>query len=299
MVSVPLAMILRVRQDFPNWPPGWRDAAAVRLRPAPFPLLTWREPILKQGLTRTSTGPGSHGDRTLAEQGERRPVVKMIVNRPQEETEAQLRCLLEDRILVLDGAMGTMVQALNLTESDARGRRFADHPVDLQNFVDILSLTQPDAVTEIHGKYLDAGADIITTNTFGSSPVGMEEFRLPPETMREINAAAVECARRAVEICCRRQPGRPRFIAGSIGPTAKQTAISTQVDDPGYRGATFDQMAASYYQQVAALVEVRCRSAPAGDGHRHAQSEGLPVCDSAVFRRGGASRAGDGVDHLQ
>ena len=138
----------------------------------------------------------------------------MIVNRPQQETEAQLRCLLEDRILVLDGAMGTMVQALNLTESDTRGRRFASHPVDLQNFVDILSLTQPDAVTEIHGKYLDAGADIITTNTFGSSPVGMEEFRLPPETMREINAAAVECARRA------EQPG------GAFPPARSQPAAA-------------------------------------------------------------------------
>ncbi len=179
----------------------------------------------------------------------------MIVHSSQETSEARLRSLLDERILVLDGAMGTMVQALRLDEAATRAERFADHSVDLQNFVDILSLTQPDAVTEIHRRYLEAGADIVTTNTFGASPVGMEEFRLPPDVMREINLAAVACARRAVEIVQRQTPDRPCFVAGSIGPTAKQTAISTHVEDAGHRGATFDQMAASYYEQVAVLVE--------------------------------------------
>ena len=123
----------------------------------------------------------------------------MILRSSVSQTEQTLRELLQDRILVLDGAMGTMVQALKLEEADVRGTRFKHHPVDLLNFVDVLCLTQPDAVTEIHGKYLQAGADIVTTNTFGASPVGMEEFRLDPETVKEINQAAVRCARRAAE----------------------------------------------------------------------------------------------------
>ncbi|MCA9149766.1 MAG: methionine synthase, partial [Planctomycetales bacterium] len=163
--------------------------------------------------------------------------------------------LLEERILILDGAMGTMIQGLQVTEEMARGKRFANHHIDLQNFVDILCLTQPDAISGIHLKYLQAGADIVTTNTFGSSPVGMEEFRLPPEVMREINLAAVRCAKAACEEMERLDPSRPRFVAGSIGPTAKQTSISTDVSDAAYRNATFDQMAQSYYEQAAALIE--------------------------------------------
>ena len=171
------------------------------------------------------------------------------------DVDAILRSLLEDRILILDGAMGTMVQALKLTEQDVRGERLAEHPVDLQNFVDILCLTRPRDVVDIHRKYLLAGADIVTTNTFGASPVGMAEFHLANEYVREINTAAVKCAREAAESVETQQPDRPRFVAGSIGPTTKQTAISTDVEDPGFRGATFEQMSASYYQQVAALVE--------------------------------------------
>ncbi len=166
-----------------------------------------------------------------------------------------LESLLADRILVLDGAMGTQVQALGLDERAVRGERFAAHHKDLRNFVDILCLTHPAAVTDIHRHYLEAGADIVETNTFGASPVGMEEFGLPQELVREINAAAAACARRAVDEFNDRTPDRPRFVAGSIGPTTKQTAISTRVDDPSYRGVTFDEMAESYYQQVAALVE--------------------------------------------
>ncbi|MDG2380082.1 MAG: methionine synthase [Pirellulaceae bacterium] len=177
----------------------------------------------------------------------------MILRSSVSQTEQNLRELLQDRILVLDGAMGTMVQALHLEEADVRGERFKNHPVDLLNFVDVLCLTQPDAVTEIHGKYLQAGADIVTTNTFGASPVGVEEFRLDPETVKDINQAAVDCARRATERFS--TADRPRFVAGSIGPTTKQTAISTDVEDPGFRGATFDQMEASYFDQVKSLVE--------------------------------------------
>ena len=163
--------------------------------------------------------------------------------------------LLSQRILVLDGAMGTMVQALHLDEAAVRGERFANHTKDLARFTDILCLTHPAEIAEIHRKYLDAGADIVETNTFGASPIGMEEFDLPVELVREINYAAVDCARKAVEQFNEKTPDKPRFVAGSIGPTTKQMAISTSTDDPSHRDVVFDQMVDSYYQQVAALVE--------------------------------------------
>jgi 5-methyltetrahydrofolate--homocysteine methyltransferase len=171
------------------------------------------------------------------------------------DTTTRLESLLEERILILDGAMGTQIQALALDERAVRGERFADHDKDLKNFADILCLTRPAEITAIHRRYLEAGADIIETNTFGASPVGMEEFGLPLTLVREINAAAVACARAACDEIMAKTPGRPRFVAGSIGPTTRQTAISTRVDDPAYRSTTFDEMVQSYYAQVEALVE--------------------------------------------
>ena len=171
------------------------------------------------------------------------------------QTEQLLRQQLEQRILVLDGAMGTMVQALELDDSSVRGDRFADHPRDLSRLVDILCLTHPDEVTQIHREYLEAGADIVETNTFGASAIGMAEFGLPAELVREINFAAVQCVRQAVDEFNERTPDKPRFVAGSIGPTTKQMAISTAVDDASHRAVTFDQMVQSYGEQVAALVE--------------------------------------------
>jgi 5-methyltetrahydrofolate--homocysteine methyltransferase len=167
----------------------------------------------------------------------------------------QLETLLAERILLLDGAMGTQIQALGLDEQAVRGERFAGHHKDLKNFADILCLTHPAEVTAIHRRYLEAGADIVETNTFGASPVGMEEFELPVELVRDINAAAVKAARVACDEYRDITPDRPRFVAGSIGPTTKQTAISTKVDDASFRGVTFDEMENSYYQQVEALVE--------------------------------------------
>src|SRR3954470_15797622 len=151
--------------------------------------------------------------------------------------------------------MGTQIQALGFDEAAVRSDRFAGHHKDLKNFADILCLTHPQEVADIHRRYLAAGADIVETNTFGASPIGMEEFDLPNELVRDINAAAVKVARQACDEFTDRTPDRPRFIAGSIGPTTKQTAISTKVEDASYRAVTFDQMADSYYQQVAALVE--------------------------------------------
>ena len=163
--------------------------------------------------------------------------------------------LLAQKILILDGAMGTMVFALGLDEAGMRGERFANHHKDLKNYVDILSLTHPDKLVEIHRRYLEAGADIIQTNTFQSSPVGMREFDLPSELVRELNLSAVACAREAVDEFNIHFPDKPRFVAGSIGPTAKTASMSPKVEDPGYRNVTFDQQAESYYEQVAALVE--------------------------------------------
>ena len=167
----------------------------------------------------------------------------------------RLLSLLAERILLLDGAMGTMLQRYNLTEDDVRGERFRGHHKDLVRFSDILCLTHPDKITDIHRQYLAAGADIVETNTFGASFVGMEEFELPRDLVREINTAAVNCARRAADEWNERTPHKPRFVAGSIGPTARQMAISTRVDDPAWRGTTFDAMVDSYYEQAAALVE--------------------------------------------
>lgn len=178
----------------------------------------------------------------------------MLQNAVRDCTE-ELQALMDERILILDGAMGTQLQALKLEEADVRGERFADHDKDVQNFADLLCVTRADDITDVHRRYLLAGADIVETNSFGASTVGMEEFNMPPEMVVEINAAAVACARRACEDVMEQTPDRPRFVAGSIGPTTKQTAISTKVDDPAYRGTTFDEMEGSYYAQVAALVE--------------------------------------------
>ncbi|QEF97793.1 Methionine synthase [Stieleria maiorica] len=164
-----------------------------------------------------------------------------------------LEHLIREKILLLDGAMGTMIQRLGLSEADVRGERFAQHHRDLKNFSDILCLTQPDAITRIHRAYLEAGSDIVETNTFGASPIGMVEFDLPLELVDEINRAAVQCARKAVEEWNERTPDKPRFVAGSIGPTTKQLAISTE-DDPAHRGASFPQLVDSYRAQVESLV---------------------------------------------
>jgi 5-methyltetrahydrofolate--homocysteine methyltransferase len=168
-------------------------------------------------------------------------------------TTSSLEHLVRERILLLDGAMGTMIQRLALSEADVRGERFANHHKDLKNFSDILCLTHPEKITDIHRAYYAAGSDIVETNSFGASPVGMVEFDLPLELVDEINHAAVACARKAADEWTERTPDRPRFVAGSIGPTTKQLAISTE-SDPAHRGATFEQMVDSYRAQVDSLV---------------------------------------------
>ncbi len=166
-----------------------------------------------------------------------------------------LAARLETDILVLDGAMGSMIFSLGLTEEEVRGEQFKDWPHDLKNCTDVFGLTHPEKITELHRRYLEAGADIIETNTFQASPVGLSDFDFPDDVVRQINMAGVANARRAADEFTALTPDKPRFVAGSIGPTSKQTAISTNVEDASYRNTDFAEMEASYYVQVAALVE--------------------------------------------
>jgi 5-methyltetrahydrofolate--homocysteine methyltransferase len=165
-----------------------------------------------------------------------------------------LQQLLNQRILVLDGAMGTMIQELKLDEADFRGSEFANHPHDLKGCNDLLCLTQPQAIEDVHRKYLEAGADIIETNSFNSNSFSMGNYGLEGH-IREINFAAAACARRAADWMMAQTPDRPRFVAGSIGPTDRTASMSRKVDDPGYRNVTFDQLVAAYTDQVSALIE--------------------------------------------
>ncbi len=167
---------------------------------------------------------------------------------------SRLEEILAERIVVLDGAMGSMIYAHEPTEEDYRGARFASHPIHLKNCTEVLVLSQPKMIEEIHRAYLEAGADIIETDTFNNNPLSLEEFGLE-EHVVELNRRAVEIARRAADDYTRRDPGKPRFVAGSIGPTKKQLSMGIHVEDPGRRDVTFDQMVANYKVQIAALVE--------------------------------------------
>ncbi len=163
-----------------------------------------------------------------------------------------LNDLLARRILVLDGSMGALLFSKNLQEADYRGTRFTSHPIDLKNATDILCLTQPELIASVHRDYLEAGADIVETDSFNANPISLEEFELGHLT-REINIAAAEIARSEVDKYTRANPDKPRFVAGSIGPTKVQ--LSFNADKPGYRPVTFDEMQASYAEQVRGLIE--------------------------------------------
>jgi 5-methyltetrahydrofolate--homocysteine methyltransferase len=168
-------------------------------------------------------------------------------------TRALLDELLTQRILVMDGAMGTMIHAHKPAEEDYRGARFHNHPKLLKNCTEVMVLTQPRMVEEIHLAYLEAGADIIETDTFNGSALSLAEFGLEEHTV-EINRRAAEIARQAADAMMRRTPGRPRFVGGSLGPTNKTLNLSPNVNDPGYRAVTFDQMAEAYTKQIEGLV---------------------------------------------
>ncbi len=163
--------------------------------------------------------------------------------------------LLADRIVVLDGAMGTMLQAHEFDEADFRGERFADHPRDLRGNNDLLSLTQPSAVRAIHDAYLEAGADILSTNTFTSTRIAQADYGFGPEIVHELNVASARLAREAVDAAERADPGRPRFVAGALGPTNRTASISQDVGDPAARGVTWEELEVAYHEAAAGLVE--------------------------------------------
>jgi 5-methyltetrahydrofolate--homocysteine methyltransferase len=161
---------------------------------------------------------------------------------------------LQKRILILDGALGTMVQQLKLREEDYRGTRFVDHPINLKNNNDVLSLTRPEVIEKIHRDYLQAGADIIETNTFNATVISQADFGLQ-DFVSEINVAAARLARKAVDQILQADPDRKRYVAGSIGPLNRTLSISRDVNDPGKRDVTWDEVTSAYQQQVAALIE--------------------------------------------
>jgi 5-methyltetrahydrofolate--homocysteine methyltransferase len=160
--------------------------------------------------------------------------------------------LLEQRIAILDGAMGTMIQRFRLSEEQYRGERFKDHPRDVKGNNELLSLTRPDVIRDIHEGYLASGADIVETNTFGATSIAQADYDMAP-LAREMNVASARLAREAADKFS--TPDHPRFVAGALGPTPKTASISPDVNDPGARNVDFEQLRASYFEQVAGLVE--------------------------------------------
>ena len=165
-----------------------------------------------------------------------------------------LKALLSERILVLDGAMGTILQAYDFQEEDFRGDRFQNHPIPLAGNNDLLSITQPNAIYEVHAKYLEAGADIIETNTFSGTSIAMADYDLEDYVM-ELNVASAQIARKAADDYKAKNPNKPRFVAGSIGPTNKTASMSPDVNDPGYRAITFNELKEAYSEQAKGLIE--------------------------------------------
>src|SRR2546425_1162704 len=165
----------------------------------------------------------------------------------------EIRRLLEDRILILDGAMGTMIQAFKLDESGYRGK-FKDHPAELKGNNDLLNITQPELIKNIHRQYLEAGADIIETNTFNSNVISLSDYKME-SMVYELNLSGARLARQVADEFMTADPSRPRFVAGSVGPTNRTASMSPDVNNPAFRAATFDALVAAYYEQTRGLVD--------------------------------------------
>jgi 5-methyltetrahydrofolate--homocysteine methyltransferase len=161
---------------------------------------------------------------------------------------------LQKRILVLDGAMGTMLQAYKFTEKDFRGERFKDFTISLQGNNDLLSITQPQAIKEVHAKYFEAGADIIETNTFSGTTIAMADYKLE-DLVYELNYESALIAKEVANKYTKTNPNKPRFVAGSIGPTNRTASMSPDVNDPGFRAVTFNDLRIAYKLQVEALID--------------------------------------------
>jgi len=161
---------------------------------------------------------------------------------------------LQKRILVLDGAMGTMLQQYNFSEEDFRGERFKDYPSPLKGNNDLLSITQPEAIAEIHAKYFDADADIVETNTFSGTTIAMADYDME-DLVYELNYESAKIAREVADKFTKENPEKPRFVAGSIGPTNRTASLSPDVNRPEYRAITFNELRVAYKQQVEALID--------------------------------------------
>jgi 5-methyltetrahydrofolate--homocysteine methyltransferase len=175
----------------------------------------------------------------------------------REQRLAALHATLERRILVLDGAMGTMIQKQKLEEPDYRGERFHDWPRDLKGNNDLLSLTRPDIILGIHRAYLEASADIVETNTFNSNRISLADYG-QQALARELNVAGAKLAREAADAATTRTPDKPRLVAGAIGPTNRTASISPDVGDPGFRNIGFDELVSAYREAAEGLIEGGC-----------------------------------------
>jgi 5-methyltetrahydrofolate--homocysteine methyltransferase len=167
---------------------------------------------------------------------------------------ANIYDILKEKILVLDGAMGTMIQDYKFSESDYRGSRFKDHPCSVKGNNDLLSITQPEAIKSIHEKYLEVGSDIIETNTFSSTSIGMADYSME-SIVYDINFESAKIAKEAALKYSKITPKKPRFVAGSIGPTNRTASMSPDVNDPGFRAITFDDLVKAYSEQINALID--------------------------------------------
>ena len=161
---------------------------------------------------------------------------------------------IQKRILVLDGAMGTMLQRYKFTENDFRGERFKNYPTPLQGNNDLLSITQPQAIKDVHAKYFEAGADIVETNTFSGTTIAMADYQME-DLVYELNYESAKLAKEVANTFTQKEPHKPRFVAGSIGPTNRTASMSPDVNDPGYRAVTFNELRIAYKQQVEALLD--------------------------------------------
>jgi 5-methyltetrahydrofolate--homocysteine methyltransferase len=171
-----------------------------------------------------------------------------------EKRRAALDAAFDERILILDGAMGTMIQSYRLDEAAYRGARFADWPSDLKGDNDLLNLTRPDVVTAIHNEFLAAGADMLETNTFNATRISQADYGME-DAVAEINYEGARLARAAADAATEADPTRPRFVAGAIGPTSRTASLSPDVENPGYRNVTFDELRATYGEAAAALMD--------------------------------------------
>ncbi|MEL6802978.1 MAG: homocysteine S-methyltransferase family protein, partial [Bacteroidota bacterium] len=167
---------------------------------------------------------------------------------------SSLHTAFADRILVLDGAMGSLIQGYGLEEADYRGDRFVDSRVDLKGNHDLLVLTRPDVIEEIHRQYLDAGADIIETNTFSGTSIAQADYETE-SAVYDINFASAQLAQKLCAEYTAKTPGKPRFVAGAVGPTNRTLSISPDVNDPGFRAISFDELADAYYEQIKGLAD--------------------------------------------